>query len=175
MNKEQDIVQDCMSQDLKWMRYALTLADKAEELNEVPVGAVLVHDNEVIGEGYNMVINQHDCCAHAEIMALRSGGQSITNYRILNATLYVTLEPCCMCTGAIVHSRIKRLVYGAPDLKTGAVDSAFKLLNDPKQNHQVSVTSNVLADQCSLKISEFFARRRREKKALKLAKSDDKP
>jgi len=154
-------------QDKKWMRFALSLADRAEEIGEVPVGAVLVLDNEVIAQGYNRVISDHNPCAHAEINALRSGGDKINNYRILDATLYVTLEPCCMCAGAIVHSRIKRVVYGAPDLKTGAVDSAFNLLNDPKHNHQVSVTNNVLSEECASKISDFFARRRKEKKAIR--------
>lgn len=155
--------------DERWMQHALKLADKAEQAGEVPVGAVLVLEGQVIGEGYNLVISQSDPCAHAEIMALRAGGEQIANYRILDATLYVTLEPCCMCAGAIVHSRIKRIVYGAPDLKTGAADSAFKLLSDPKHNHQVDVGRGVLAAQCAQKISDFFARRRKEKKAAKIA------
>lgn len=159
--------------DIKWMRYAISLANKAEQAGEVPVGAVLVLDNEVIGEGYNLVISAHDPCAHAEIMALRNGGRQIENYRILEATLYVTLEPCCMCAGAIVHSRIKRVVYGAPDLKTGAAGSAFNLLNDCKHNHQVLVTNNVLSGECATQISDFFARRRKEKKALKLQAKND--
>ena len=104
--------------DRHWMEYALTLADKAEQLGEVPVGAVLVLNDQVIGQGWNLVINQNDPCAHAEIMALRDGGKTINNYRILDATLYVTLEPCAMCAGAIVHSRVKLVVYGASDLKT---------------------------------------------------------
>jgi len=153
--------------DVYWMRVALSMADKAEQANEVPVGAVLVLNNEIIGSGYNLVINQHDPCAHAEIIALRSGGQSMNNYRVIDATLYVTLEPCCMCAGAIIHSRIKRVVYGASDLKTGAVQSAFQLLNDEKHNHQVTVTSGVLADNCSNKISQFFSKRRAQIKAEK--------
>jgi len=153
--------------DTYWMNVALSLADKAEKVNEVPVGAVLVLDNEIIGSGYNLVINNHDPCAHAEVMALRDGGQSINNYRLIDATLYVTLEPCCMCTGAIIHSRIKRVVYGANDLKTGAAKSAFQLLNDEKHNHQVEVTSGILADDCSEKISQFFANRRTQIKAEK--------
>lgn len=157
-------IEEC---DTYWMNVALSLADRAEQVNEVPVGAVLVLNNEMVGSGYNLVINQHDPCAHAEIMALRAGGQSINNYRLIDATLYVTLEPCCMCTGAIVHSRIKRVVYGASDLKTGAVHSAFELLNDEKHNHQVEVTSGVLADNCSEKISQFFSNRRAQIKAEK--------
>ena len=159
--------------DEKWMRYALTMADKAEQIGEVPVGAVLVLDDEVIAQGYNMVISNHDPCAHAEIMALRHGGQQLQNYRMLGATLYVTLEPCCMCAGAIVHSRIKRVVYGAPDLKTGAAGSAFNLLNDEQHNHQVLCTAGVLSNDCAAKISAFFSRRRQEKKALKLAKKQN--
>lgn len=154
--------------DNHWMAYALTLANKAQLVNEVPVGAVLVLDNQVIGEGYNLVISHHDPCAHAEVMALRSGGEAIANYRLLDATLYVTLEPCCMCAGAIVHSRIKRVVYGAHDFKTGAAGSAFSLINDPKHNHQVEVTSGVMAQPCGDIISEFFSRRRTEKKAQKI-------
>jgi len=167
---ENNLVQ--FSLDLKWMNYALTLADRAQQAGEVPVGAVLVLNDEVIGEGYNRVISQHDPCAHAEIMAIRAGGQQIENYRILDATLYVTLEPCCMCAGAIIHSRIKRVVYGAPDLKTGAAHSAFELINDPQHNHQVAVSHGVLADKCANMISEFFTRRRQEKKAAKLLKNE---
>lgn len=153
--------------DRYWITYAMTLADKAEQADEVPVGAVLVRENEIIGEGYNLVINEHDPCAHAEIMALRHGGKRIENYRLLDATLYVTLEPCCMCAGAIIHSRIKRVVYGASDLKTGAAGSAFSLLQDSKHNHQVEVTSGILASECAHQISAFFKKRRAQKKALK--------
>ena len=109
--------------DAYWMKQALALAQKAWEQGEVPVGAILVLDDEVIGQGWNRPITRHDPTAHAEIMALQQGGQIGQNYRLLNATLYVTLEPCVMCAGAMVHSRIKRLVYGASDLKTGAAGS----------------------------------------------------
>ncbi|KPU83471.1 hypothetical protein JI57_01185 [Psychromonas sp. PRT-SC03] len=158
---------DNLLNDEKWMQYALVLADKAEALGEVPVGAVLVKDNEVIAEGWNLSILSHDACAHAEVMAVRQGGLQLQNYRLIDCTLYVTLEPCPMCAGALVHARIKRLVYGAPDLKTGAAGSVFNLLNDLKLNHQVGVTSGVLSTQCSSKISQFFKRRRKEKKQLK--------
>jgi tRNA(adenine34) deaminase len=153
--------------DIYWMEYALMLADKAEQLNEVPVGAVLVLDDQAIGEGWNLVINQNDPCAHAEIMALRAGGQTISNYRILDATLYVTLEPCAMCAGAIVHSRVQRVVYGASDSKTGAGGSVFNIMVHPKLNHQVELESGLMAQPCATKISEFFSRRRKEKKAAK--------
>jgi len=156
--------------DIYWMEVALKLADKAQQAGEVPVGAVLILNNTIIGEGYNLVISSHDPCAHAEIIALRNGGQCIENYRLIDATLYVTLEPCSMCAGAIVHSRIKRIVYGAADLKTGAVDSAFELLNDKKHNHQVETVKGILAETCSNKISDFFSARRieiKEQKALR--------
>ena len=149
------------------MEYALKLADNAEQLGEVPVGAVLVLNDQVIGEGWNKVISQHDPCAHAEIMALRAGGQHIANYRILDATLYVTLEPCAMCAGAIVHSRVQRVVYGASDLKTGAGGSVFNIMVHEQLNHQVELESGLLAQQCATKISDFFYRRRQEKKQLK--------
>ncbi len=154
-------------QDEKWMAYALSLADKAELENEIPVGAVLVKDDQVIAEGWNLSIINHDACAHAEIMAIRNAGKAIGNYRLIDCTLYVTLEPCPMCAGALVHARIKRLVYGADDYKTGAAGSGFDLVRSEKLNHQVEVTSGIFAEQCATKISDFFKRRRKEKKALK--------
>lgn len=153
--------------DQKWMAYALELADKAGSVDEIPVGAVLVKDNQIIAEGWNLSIGNHDACGHAEIRALRSGGKKVQNYRLIDCTLYVTLEPCPMCAGALVHARIKRLVYGAGDYKTGAAGSVFDLLRSDKLNHQVDVTAGVLAEQCATKISSFFKRRRKEKKALK--------
>ncbi|WP_022942983.1 tRNA adenosine(34) deaminase TadA [Psychromonas hadalis] len=155
--------------DEKWMDYALLLADKAELENEIPVGAVLVKDDQVISEGWNLSILNHDACAHAEIMAIRSAGQVIKNYRLIDCTLYVTLEPCPMCAGALVHARIKRLVYGAGDYKTGAAGSVFDLVRSEQLNHQIEVTSGIYAEQCATKISDFFKRRRKEKKALKKA------
>lgn len=153
--------------DEYWMNYALTLAAKAEEKGEIPVGAVLILNNEIIGEGWNHSIYQHNPTGHAEIMALQQGGQFLSNYRLLDATLYVTLEPCIMCAGAIVHSRIRRIVYGASDLKTGAAGSFIDLLRFPGLNHQVEITSGVLAESCSKVLSDFFQRRRKEIKALK--------
>lgn len=153
--------------DEYWMTHALALANKAEQANEIPVGAVVVQDDEVIGQGWNLSIANHDPCAHAEIMALRAAGENIGNYRLVDATLYVTLEPCAMCAGAIIHSRVKRVVYGANDLKTGAVKSVLTLLHEPRFNHQPEVTAGVLADSCSEKLSAFFKRRRAEKKQLK--------
>jgi len=155
--------------DEKWMTYALSLADNAEQENEIPVGAVLVKNDQVVAEGWNLSILNHDACAHAEIMAIRQAGNVLENYRLIDCTLYVTLEPCPMCAGAMVHARIKRLVYGAGDYKTGAAGSVFDLVRNDKLNHQIEVTSGVLADRCATKISDFFKRRRKEKKALKKA------
>ena len=155
--------------DEKMMRYALDLADKAEALGEIPVGAVLVDESgNIIGEGWNLSIVQSDPTAHAEIIALRNGAKNIQNYRLLNTTLYVTLEPCTMCAGAILHSRIKRLVFGASDYKTGAVGSRFHFFDDYKMNHTLEITSGVLAEECSQKLSAFFQKRREEKKIEKV-------
>ena len=157
-----------ISFDEKMMNRALFLADKAEALGEIPVGAVLVDERgNIIGEGWNLSIVNSDPTAHAEIIALRNAAQKIQNYRLLNTTLYVTLEPCTMCAGAILHSRIKRLVFGASDYKTGAVGSRFHFFEDYKMNHGVEITSGVLQDQCSQKLSHFFQKRREQKKQQK--------
>jgi len=153
--------------DQYWMHHALTLARRAWDEGEIPVGAVLVYENRVIGEGWNRPIGHHDPTAHAEIMALRQGGLVLQNYRLLNTTLYVTLEPCVMCAGAMVHSRIDRLVFGARDAKTGASGSLLDVLGHPGMNHQVDVTEGILAADCSSMLSDFFRARRQEKKALK--------
>lgn len=159
--------------DEKMMRYALSLADKAEALGEIPVGAVLVDDEgKIVAEGWNLSIIQHDPTAHAEIVALRQAGQAQQNYRLLNTTLYVTLEPCTMCAGAILHSRIKRLVFGAYDLKTGAVGSRFHFFDDYKMNHSLEITGGVLQEECSQKLSAFFQKRREQKKQEKLAQKN---
>ncbi|MDH1625577.1 MULTISPECIES: tRNA adenosine(34) deaminase TadA [Shewanella] len=155
--------------DEHWMRVAMAMAEKAEAEGEVPVGAVLVKDGQQIAAGYNLSISQHDPCAHAEILCLRAAGQTVENYRLLDATLYVTLEPCAMCAGAMVHSRIARVVFGARDEKTGAAGTVLNLLQHPVFNHQVEVTSGVLAQDCADQLSRFFKRRREEKKALKQA------
>lgn len=150
-----------------WMRHALTLAQRAWEEGEVPVGAVLVHHGKMIGEGWNRPIGHHDPTAHAEIMALRQGGIVLQNYRLLDTTLYVTLEPCIMCAGAMVHSRIGQLVFGARDAKTGAAGSLMDILAHPGMNHQVDVTEGVLSAECSSLLSAFFRHRRLQQKALK--------
>lgn len=156
--------------DQFFMKHALALADKAEALGEIPVGAVLVDEhNQIIAEGWNLSITECDPTAHAEIIALRNAAQQIQNYRLLNTTLYVTLEPCPMCAGAILHSRVKRLVFGAADYKTGAVGSRFHLFEDYKMNHVLEIAEGVLAEKCGQKLSDFFKRRREQKKQEKQA------
>ncbi|MDC9612367.1 tRNA adenosine(34) deaminase TadA [Xenorhabdus khoisanae] len=157
--------------DEYWMRRAIKLAIQAQEKGEIPVGAVLVADNEIIAEGFNHPITDHDPTAHAEIIALRRGGMQLQNYRLLNTTLYVTLEPCIMCAGAMVHSRIQRLVYGASDMKTGAAGSLIDILRHPGMNHQIDITGGVLAQECSTMLSTFFKQRREQHKALKKLKA----
>ncbi len=155
--------------DEQFMRHAMRLAQRAEALGEIPVGAVLVDaSGAIIAEGFNTSIIQHDPTAHAEMQALRQGGLAQQNYRLLDCTLYVTLEPCTMCAGAILHSRIKRLVFGAYDYKTGAVGSRFHFFDDYKMNHDVKIVGGVLADECGAMLSEFFKKRRAAKKQEKL-------
>lgn len=155
-----------------WMRHALVLARRAWEEGEVPVGAVLVHNNQVIGEGWNRPIGRHDPTAHAEIMALRQGGLVLQNYRLIDTTLYVTLEPCVMCAGAMVHGRIGNLVFGARDAKTGAAGSLIDVLHHPGMNHRVEITEGILAEECSTMLSDFFRHRRQQQKALKQASKE---
>ena len=153
--------------DLRFMQRAYELAKKAEELNEIPVGAVVVYQGKIIGEGYNQSILLNDPSAHAEMIAIRQAGQKLNNYRLLDCTLYVTLEPCPMCAGLLVHSRIKRLVFASQDLKTGAAGSAFNLLESTKLNHIITVNNGVMSEECSAMLSDFFKRRRSEKKLAK--------
>ena len=147
--------------DEYWMRHALTLAKRAWEEGEVPVGAVLVHNHQVIGEGWNRPIGRHDPTAHAEIMALRQGGLVLQNYRLIDATLYVTLEPCVMCAGAMVQCRMSRVVFAAWDAKAGACGSLYDVVRDPRMYHRCSVTSGVLKNECSEILRRFFELRRR--------------
>lgn len=153
--------------DCYWMNQALELAQRAEDEGEVPVGAILVLGDQIVGRGWNRTIGSHDATHHAEIMALREAGQTIGNYRLVDTTMYVTLEPCPMCAGALVHARVKRLVYGAADLKTGAAGSVFNLVRSDKLNHLIEVEAGICGDICSERLSEFFRQRR---KAIKLAK-----
>ena len=138
------------------MRHALTQAKRAAECNEVPVGAVVVLGDEVIGEGYNQPLGTHDPTAHAEIVALRDAARHLENYRLGGTTLYVTLEPCLMCAGAILQARIERVVFGAFDEKAGAVGSTANLLQSPLANHQCRVTAGVLGNECAELLERFF-------------------
>jgi tRNA(adenine34) deaminase len=153
--------------DSYWMRQALLLANEAERHDEVPVGAIVVLDNQIIGRGYNQPITSHDPTAHAEIVALRDAAKNIENYRLVNATLYVTLEPCTMCAGAIIHSRVKRLVFGASELKAGAIESCGQIFEAPYVNHKVEWLGGVCKQECSEKLSAFFSKRREIKRAEK--------
>ena len=143
------------------MRRAITLALRAQAAGEVPVGALLVRDRKVIGVGWNRPIGSHDPTAHAEIMALRAAARSERNYRLPGSTLYVTLEPCCMCAGAMVHARVERLVFGAHDPKSGAAGSVFRLLpSEQPFNHRVAVQGGVLQEECGELLRAFFRGRR---------------
>ncbi|MGJ0484738.1 MAG: tRNA adenosine(34) deaminase TadA [Methylomicrobium sp.] len=146
--------------DAAWMRHALRLAERAETLGEVPIGAVVVRDDCCIAEGWNRPIVTNDPTAHAEIVALREAGRAVGNYRLINATLYVTLEPCVMCMGAISHARIKRLVFGAFDPKRGAVCHALSLTDASFLNHRVAWQGGVLEAECSDLLKSFFKARR---------------
>lgn len=146
--------------DLRWMRHALALAERAARHDEVPVGALVVLDDALIGEGWNRPISSNDPTAHAEIVAMRDAANRIGNYRLCDATLYVTLEPCLMCAGAMIHARIRRLVFGAQDPKRGAVDSTGHAFETLGLNHRVDVTGGVLAAECGARLQDFFRERR---------------
>lgn len=149
--------------DSTWMQLALDLAREAAKKGEVPVGAIVVKNGQIIGQGSNKPIGLHDPSAHAEIIAMRAAAQHLGNYRLVDCTLYVTLEPCAMCAGAIQHARIARLVYGACDAKTGACGSVVNLMNEPKLNHHCEVIGGVLAAECGAVLSDFFKQRRLSK------------
>lgn len=150
-----------LEQDQTFMSLALALAEQASLAGEVPVGAIVVKDGEIIGRGSNAPIGSHDPSAHAEIQAMRDAAKYLGNYRLVDCTLYVTLEPCAMCTGAIQHARIARLVYGANDLKTGACGSVVNLMAEQKLNHHTQVISGILANECGKVLSNFFSERRK--------------
>ncbi len=147
-------------EDLAWMRRALELARSAERAGEVPVGAVLVRDGVVLGEACNSPVTRHDPTGHAEILALRAAGQAAGNYRLPGSTLYVTLEPCPMCAGAIIHARVERVVFGAPDPKSGAAGTVMNLLRSPELNHRCAIEGGVLAEEAGSLLREFFRSRR---------------
>ncbi len=147
--------------DVHWMKRALDLARKAEKAGEVPVGAVLVKDNQIVAEGWNQPITSHDATSHAEIMAMRAAGKKLNNYRLTDTTMYVTLEPCSMCVGAMIHARVAKVVYGAAEPRTGALGGAFNLLEANQHNHIFDVVSGVLADESKVLLQSFFRSRRK--------------
>jgi tRNA(adenine34) deaminase len=150
-----------MPSDLTHLRAAIAEARAAERDGEVPIGAVIVRDGEIIARGQNRVLRDHDPTAHAEIVALRAAARAFANYRLpQGCTLYVTLEPCAMCAGAILHARVSRLVYAAPDPKAGACGSVLSVLNHPQLNHQVELSSGLLADEAGQLLTAFFRARR---------------
>jgi tRNA(adenine34) deaminase len=153
--------------DFEFMQYALALADEAEHQGEVPVGAVIVHQGRIVGSGFNQPISATDCTAHAEIIALRAACEEQNNYRLSDCDMYVTLEPCAMCAGAIVHARIRRLIFAASDPKTGACGSVFDVVSNNPTGHRVEITAGVEAEAATAKIQDFFKRRRAEKKQQK--------
>ncbi len=167
LSPNSEITQEQQTLDQAFMERAFVLAQQAESYNEIPVGAVVVHQDKIIAEGFNQSIMLNDPSAHAEMIAIRAAGEKLNNYRLLDCTLYVTLEPCPMCAGLLVHSRINRVVYACKDLKTGAAGSAFNLINNQQLNHQIEQTNGVMNDECSHLLSAFFKRRRKEKKAEK--------
>jgi len=155
--------------DSAMMRQALDQAQNAQILGEVPVGAIITRGGHVLATGYNHPIGSHDPTAHAEIRAMRAAADILGNYRLVDCDLYVTLEPCAMCAGAIQHARIRRLIYGAPDAKTGACGSVIDLFAQEKLNHHTQVKGGLLKEECSTLLSDFFAERREEKRLQKLA------
>ncbi|MFT5396551.1 MAG: tRNA(adenine34) deaminase [Gammaproteobacteria bacterium] len=142
--------------DKEWMQCAFKLAQKAKEHDEVPVGAVIVHEDKIIGEGWNQPISSNDPTAHAEIIALRDAGNNVGNYRLPDATMYVTLEPCAMCAGAIIHARLSKIIFAVADPKTGACGSIFNLLQAEELNHKVEIDKGIMEDECRSLIQTFF-------------------
>jgi tRNA(adenine34) deaminase len=149
--------------DIEYMQIALQLAQEAAAAGEVPVGAIIVKHGQIIGRGYNAPITMHDPSAHAEIRAIRDAARHLGNYRLVDCTLYVTLEPCAMCSGAIQHARIAKVFYGASDPKTGACGSVVNLMAEPTLNHHTEISGGLLAEQCGATLSTFFAARRKSK------------
>lgn len=147
--------------DAAWMERALEQARLAQQAGEVPVGAVVIKDEEIVGSGYNRNLLDNDPTAHAEIIALRQAASRLGNHRLTGCVLFCTVEPCAMCAGALIHARVARLVYGAADPKAGAAGSVLEVVNHPRLNHRMEVTSGVLAEQCSELLTAFFAERRK--------------
>ncbi len=162
-----DSVANFSADDICWMEYAIQLAAKGEALGEVPVGAVIVKNGAILGEGFNQPITSNDPTAHAEVVALRQAAKHIENYRLIDSTIYVTLEPCTMCVGALVHARIARLVFGTTEPKAGAVVSKAQLLESDFFNHRINYSRGLLAEQCQHQLSQFFAQRRAQKRKEK--------
>ena len=157
---------DPVMTDIDYMRIALQLAQDAADAGEVPVGAIVVKNGEIIGRGSNAPISTSDPTAHAEIRAMRDAAQHLANYRLVDCTLYVTLEPCAMCSGAIQHARIAKVIYGANDPKTGACGSVINLMAETKLNHHTEVSGGVLAEECGAALSSFFSARRKQAKSM---------
>ncbi len=155
------------ARDEHWMRHAWLLARRAQEIGEVPVGAVVVQNDRILGEGWNRPIATRDPSAHAEMIALRAAALKLGNYRTLDTTLYVTLEPCVMCAGAIVHARVTRLVFGASDPKAGAVHSLYDVIGQPRLNHRVAWTGGVMEAACSEQLRAFFRQRREQARTMR--------
>jgi tRNA(adenine34) deaminase len=151
---------DQAARDESFMRHALALAQRARDEGEVPVGALLVQDDRIIAEAWNRPITTHDPSAHAEMLALRSAARTLGNYRLPGTTLYVTLEPCVMCAGAIIHARVARLVFGAADPKAGAVNSVYDVIGQPRLNHRVTWSGGILEQACGMILRDFFRSRR---------------
>jgi tRNA(adenine34) deaminase len=149
--------------DLVWMQLALEEAHAAAEQGEVPVGALVISNHQIVGRAGNRNLRDHDPTAHAEVVALRQAAQKLGNHRLTGCVLYATIEPCAMCAGAIIHSRIARLVYGARDIKAGAAGSILEVINHPRLNHKLEVVSGVLEDRCSEILQDFFRRKREQR------------
>jgi tRNA(adenine34) deaminase len=159
--------EDSSNRDEHFMREALNLAALAAMSGEVPVGAIVVRDGEIVGRGQNAMISHNDPTAHAEILAMRNAAQNVGNYRLVDCELYVTLEPCAMCGGAALHARVKRVIFGAADPKTGACGSIINLFGERRLNHHAELTGGVLRDVCAQQLKEFFASRRKNPNDLR--------
>lgn len=171
MSQSDDNIDAPVHVDRQWMHYALSLAEQGAQAGEVPVGAVLVRNGEVLGEGYNRPLGDCDPSAHAEMIALRTAATTIGNYRLLDTTLYVTMEPCVMCAGAIVHARVARVVYAASDEKWGACGSVFDVFSPGRMNHDVRVCGGLMAAESAELLRRFF--RARRSKAVRPAVAED--